>query len=49
MVKGQVEGFRWVRRGRGRPGGSKATGDSKEQFGIIHTHKWILSRSGELF
>ena len=28
---------------RGRPGHTKATGDSKYQLGIMHTHKWLLS------
>ena len=26
-------------RARGRPGGTKAAGDSKDQIGIIHVHK----------
>ena len=34
---------------RGRPGHTKATGDSKYQLGIIQTHKWLLSRSSGLF
>lgn len=34
---------------RGRPGHTKATGDSKYQLGIIHAHKWLLSRSSGLF
>ena len=34
---------------KGRPGNSKATGDSKDQLGIIHAHKWLLSRSRGLF
>ena len=34
---------------RGRPGHTKATGDSKYQLGIIHTHKWLLSQSSGLF
>ena len=42
MVKAQVEGFKCVRRRRGRPGDAKATGDSKDQVGIIHTHKMAL-------
>ena len=33
-----------VRRRRGRPGDAKATGDSKDQLGIIHAQKWLLSR-----
>ena len=37
MVKAQVEGFKCVRRRRGRPGDAKATGDSKDQLGIMHT------------
>ena len=45
MVKGQVEGFRFVPGRRERPGDTKATGDSKDQLGIIHLHKWLLSRS----
>ena len=49
MVKAQVEGFKCVRGGRGRPGDAKATGDSKDQLGIIHGHKWLLSRFTELF
>ena len=49
MVKGQVEGFRCVQRRRGRPSDTKATGDSKHQLGIIHAHKWHLSRSTGLF
>ena len=48
-LKGQVEGFRCVRRRRGRPGDTEATGDSKHQLGIIHAHKWLLSRSTGLF
>ena len=36
-------------RERGRPGHTKATGDSKYQLGIIHAHKWPLSRSSGLF
>ena len=43
--KGQVEGFRCVWGRRGRPGDTKATGDSKDQLWIIHVHKWLLSRS----
>ena len=39
MVKAQVEGFKCVRRRRGRPGDAKATGDSKDQLGIIHAYK----------
>ena len=39
MVKAQVEGFRCVRGRRGRTGDAKATGDSKDQLGIIHAHK----------
>ena len=34
---------------RGRTGHTKATGDSKYQLGSIHAHKWLLSRSSELF
>ena len=34
---------------RGRPGHTKATGDSKYQLGIIHAHKWLLSQSSGLF
>ena len=49
MVKAQVEGFKCVRGGRGRPGDPKATGDSKDQLGIIHAPKWLLSRFTELF
>ena len=41
MVKAQVEGFKCVRRRRGRPGDAKATGDSKDQLAIIHVHKWL--------
>ena len=33
----------------GRPGETKATGDSKDQLGIIYAHKWLLSRSRGLF
>ena len=33
---------------RGRPGHTKATGDSKYQLGIIQTHKWLLSLSSGL-
>ena len=44
MAKAQVEGFKCVRGRRGRPGDGKATGDSKDQVGIIHAHKWLLSR-----
>ena len=36
-------------RARGRPGHTKATGDSKYQLGIIHAYKWHLSRSSGLF
>ena len=43
MVKEQVEGFKCVR-GRRRPSDAKATGDPKDQLGIIQTHKWLLSR-----
>ena len=32
---------------RGRPGHTKATGDYL--LGIIHVHKWLLSRSSGLF
>ena len=39
MVKAQVEGFKCVRGRRGRPGDAKATGDSKDQLGIIHAYK----------
>ena len=42
MVKAQVEGFKCVRRRRRRPSDAKATGDSKDQVGIIHTHKVAL-------
>ena len=42
MFKAQVEGFKYVRGRRGRPG--DATGDSKDQVGIIHAYKWLLSR-----
>ena len=49
MVKAQVEGFKCVRRRRGRPGDAKATGDSKDQLGITHPHKWLLSRVTGLF
>ena len=34
---------------RGRPGHIKRTGDSKYLLGIIHAHKWLLSRSSGLF
>ena len=34
---------------RGGPGHTKAAGDSKYLLGIIHTHKWLLSRSSGLF
>ena len=34
---------------RGRPGHTKAAGDSKYLLGIIHAHKWLLSRSSGLF
>ena len=34
---------------RERTGHTKATGDSKYQLGSIHAHKWLLSRSSELF
>ena len=44
MVKAQVEGFKCVRGRRGRPGDAEATGDSKDQLGIIHVNKWLLSR-----
>ena len=43
MVKAQVERFRCVRGRRGRPGDTKATGDSKDQLAIIYAHKWLLS------
>ena len=33
------EGFRCVRGRRGRPCDTKATGDSKDQLGMIHAHK----------
>ena len=49
MVKAQVEEFKCVQRRRGRPGDAKATGGSKDQLGIIHVHKWLLSRFTELF
>ena len=49
MVKAQVEGFRCVLGRRGRPGDVKVKGDSKDQLGIIHAHKWLLSRSKGLF
>ena len=42
MVKAQVEGFKCVRGRRGRPGDAKATGDSKDQVGIIQAHKMAL-------
>ena len=45
MVKAQVEGFKCVRGRRGRPGGTKATGDSKDQLTIVYAHKWLLSPS----
>ena len=45
VVKAQVEGFKCVWGRRGRPGDTKATGDSKDQLGIIYAHKWLLSRS----
>ena len=32
----------------GRPGHTKATGDSKYQLGIIHAHKCLLSQSSGL-
>ena len=44
MVKAQVEGFKCVRGGRERPGDAKATGDSKDQLGVIQVHKCLLSR-----
>ena len=34
---------------RGRPGDTKATGDSKDQVGIIHEHKALLLQSKGLF
>ena len=34
-----VEGFGCVRGRRGRTGDAKATGDSKDQLGIINAHK----------
>ena len=34
---------------RGEPGHTKAAGDSKYLLGIIHAHKWLLSRSSRLF
>ena len=34
-----VEGFRSVQGRRGRTGDAKATGDSKDQLGIINAHK----------
>ena len=34
---------------RGRPGDTKATGDSKDQVGIIHEHKGLLLQSKGLF
>ena len=34
-----IEGFRCVRGRRGRTGDAKATGDSKDQLGIINAHK----------
>ena len=34
---------------RGRPGNTKAAGDSKYLLGIIHAHKWLLLRSSGLF
>ena len=49
MVKAQVEGFRCVRGRRGRPGDAKATGDSKDQLGIIYAHRWLLSWFRGLF
>ena len=49
LVKAQVEGFRCVRGWRGRPGDAKATGDSRDQLGIIYAHKWLLSWSRGLF
>ena len=49
MVEAQVEGFRCVRRRRGRTGDAKATGDSKYQLGIIYAHNWLLSWSRGLF
>ena len=49
MVKAQIEGFKCVRRRRGRPGDAKAIGDSKDQVGIIHASKWLLSRFTGLF
>ena len=48
-VKGQVEEFKCVWERRGRPGDTKATGDSKDQLGIINAHKWLLSRSRGIF
>ena len=44
MVKAHVEGFKCVWGRRGRPGDAKAAGDSKDQLGMIHAHKWLLSR-----
>ena len=38
-----VEGFRSVRGRIGRLSDTKVTGDSKDQSGIIHAHKWPLS------
>ena len=49
MGKAQVEGFKCVRGRRGRPGDAKATVDSKDRLGIIHAHKWLLSRFTRLF
>ena len=41
--------FKCVWGRRGRPGDAKATGDSKDQVGIIHAHKCLLSRFTGLF
>ena len=49
MVKCQVEGFRCNRGRRGRPGDTKEAGDTKDEWGIVHAHKWLLSRSKGLF
>ena len=49
LGKAQVEGFKFVRERRERAVDAKITGDSKDQLGIIHAHKWLLSRLTGLF
>ena len=49
MVKGKVQWVMCIQVKTWSYQLTKATGDSKYQLGIIHAHKWLLSRPSGLF